>query len=91
MYDMSTGVEIPICTEGDFQGCPAISGDRVVWQDERNDGISNIYMYDMSTGVETQICPHGRIQQSPAIYGDRVVWQDDRNDNSDIYMLELLW
>lgn len=76
---------------------PAIYGDKIVWQDDRNDngdGNCDIYMYDLSTGKETRITTHESVAAFPAIYGNNIVWQDDRNGNwrhekSDIYMYDL--
>jgi len=71
---------------------PAIYGDRIVWEDHREDNeypfISDIYMYDLSTKKETQITTSGSAY-SPDIYGDRIVGIDDRNRLYDIYVYDL--
>lgn len=77
--------ETQIITDGSDQECPAIYGDKIVWQDIRN-GNWDIYMYDLSTSTKTQITTDGSWQISPAIYGNNIVWIDDRNGNGDIYM-----
>jgi PGF-pre-PGF domain-containing protein len=68
--------------------CPAINGDKIVYQDSRN-GTSDIYMYDLFTSKETQITTKGSVWGHPSIYGDRIVWQDARNGNFDIYMYNI--
>jgi len=67
---------------------PAISGDRIVWQDYRN-GYSDIYLYDISTGIESRVTTDSSSQYSPAISGDRIVWYDYRNGDSDIYLYDI--
>jgi len=83
--------ETQITTNTSDQYYPAIYGDRIVWQDDRNGRFnSDIYMYDLSTKKETQITTSGSAED-PAIYGDRIVWQDDRSGYGeyDIYMYDL--
>ena len=58
---------------------PAIYGDIIVWQDDRN-GNSDIYMYDLSISTETQISTNESNQSEPAIYGDKIVWVDEVAD-----------
>ena len=83
---------------GGFSASPDISGDKIVWQDNRS-GRWNIYMYDLSTSKETRITTSGSAT-SPFIDGDRIVWIDGRHvenltsvdDNyggHDIYMYDL--
>ncbi|MBI5663868.1 MAG: thrombospondin type 3 repeat-containing protein [Nitrospirae bacterium] len=86
--DDSDGVETRITSNNTTQYSPAISGNRMVWQDNRN-GNDDIYMYDISTGLETRITSDTNAQFSPAISGNRIVWQDNRNGNSDIYMYDI--
>jgi TolB protein len=67
---------------------PAIYGDSMVWQDERN-GNWDIYLYNLSTSTETRVTTDESNQTKPAVYGDRIIWQDERNGNWDIYMFDL--
>jgi beta propeller repeat protein len=81
-------VETRITTHPSAQYRPAISGDRFVWQDNRN-GNWDIYMFDLATGVEAQITTDPNQQLSPAISGDRIVWEDSRSGRRDIFMFDL--
>ncbi|MBI4227549.1 MAG: putative Ig domain-containing protein, partial [Candidatus Omnitrophica bacterium] len=60
-------------TDPDDQRNPAISGNRIVWQDYRN-GNADIYLYDLASGSETPLItdPVGGI--SPAISGRHVAF-----------------
>ncbi len=97
-YDLSTQSEFPICTANRAQYFPAISGNIVVWADNRNsnedihpgqnpygEGNWDIYGYDLTTNAEFPICTAPGFQGEPAISGNTVVWVDDRNGNYDIY------
>jgi len=88
MYDLTNDTEISICVNQANQQRPAISGDKIVWMDMRNDNW-DIYMYDLATGTETPICTDPANQHRPAISGDKIVWIDWRNGNADIYMYDL--
>jgi len=89
LYDLSTGVETRITTDGANQDHPRVSGSRIVWQDDRN-GCCDIYMYDLASGSETRITgsPTARREGELAIDGDRIVWSDIRNGDDDIYMYD---
>ncbi|MEX0597584.1 MAG: hypothetical protein WD512_13920, partial [Candidatus Paceibacterota bacterium] len=68
---------------------PAIDGDRIVWQDDRNNYF-NIFLHDLTTGTESQITNDPNGQTGPAIDGSRIVWSDSRSlDASDIFMYDL--
>lgn len=69
--------EFRITTDRHSQCFPAIYGDIVVWEDDRN-GNDDIYGYDLSTSTEFQITTDTNDQGSPALYGNIVVWEDDR-------------
>jgi TolB protein len=84
MYDLVSEKEWPICTNPANQFYPVISGDRIVWQDNRN-GNWDIYGWDPNNG-ERQITNNPADQWSPFISGDRVVWRDTRDGGSKIYM-----
>ncbi|MBU1092708.1 hypothetical protein KJ836_03525 [Patescibacteria group bacterium] len=92
MYDLSTGVETQITTNPKEQRYPNIYGDKIVWEDYRNNNLDNnsdIYMYDLSNGIETQITTDESSQTFPTIDNNRIIWTDNRNGNSDIYMYDL--
>ena len=66
---------------------PAIYGNTIVWQDDRN-GNWDIYIFDTSTKAQIHTTNTSN-QTNPAIYSNKVVWQDDRNGGSDIYLQDL--
>jgi beta propeller repeat protein len=82
MWDPVNG-ETRITSDPSTQHSPAISGDRIVWEDLR-DG-RDIYMWDPVNG-ETCLSTGPSFKQYADISGDWVVWQDDRNGQWDIYM-----
>ena len=84
----AAGTEHQISTDPNTQCCAAVSGNRIVWQDNRN-GNWDIYMFDLVTGIEHQITTDPNDQIAPAISGDRIAWTDLRNGNWDIYMFDL--
>lgn len=68
---------------------PAISGNRIVWGDDRN-GNYDIYLYDLATNRERSITTEFRRQLYPDISGNWIVWFDDRHNGSgDIYLYDL--
>jgi len=69
---------------------PAISGDKIVWQDNRN-GNQDVYLYDLTDNTETRITTDAANQIYPAISGNRIVWEEYRNINADIYMATLAY
>src|SRR5665647_1000671 len=91
--DQAQGMETQITTNESSQIHPDIYGDKIVWEDNRNDNGSytnwDIYMYDLSTHKEIQITTNGSNQIHPDIYGDKIVWEDNRNGNRNIYMYDL--
>ncbi|GAF88881.1 unnamed protein product, partial [marine sediment metagenome] len=94
-YNLATEEEFAICTDPANQTSPAVSGDIVVWRDERNDytegGFAynniDIYGYNLSTQTEFPVCTAPGNQITPAISGDIVVWTDARANSfsRDIY------
>jgi beta propeller repeat protein len=73
--------ELPICTVGGDQLCPAVSGNYVVWDDMR--GLEAIYGYNLTTKKEFRIS--GAKDAYPAISRNIVVWEDWTTGNGDIY------
>ena len=83
--------EFVVCNASGNQGSPRISGDIVVWADNRN-GNTDIYGYNLSDSSEFAICTNSSDQTNPDVNheSDAVVWQDNRNGNDDIYGYNLL-
>ena len=74
---------------------PAVSGNNVVWEDNRN-GHYDIYLYDLVTETENVIStgegglPTLGKQENPAIHENLVVWEDARDpSNRDIYVYDI--
>lgn len=80
--------EYQITSDEHDQRWPAIYGDIVVWQDNRNDNW-DIYGYNLSTQEEFQITTNSKDQLYPAIYGNIIVWQDERFGRRDLFWYDL--
>ncbi len=73
---------------------PDVSGDFVVWVDNRY-GDDDILGYDAAADYTFDVCADagGAVQDQPAVSGDTVVWRDARNAETlgtDIYGADLL-
>ena len=88
LLDLSTGDLTRVTDDANGQGWPRISGNRIVWEDDRNGNI-DIFMFDISTGVETQITGDPSDQVEPRISGDKVIWRDQGNNPFEIFLLDL--
>ena len=86
MYDLSTSTETRITTSESNQNDPAIYGNRIVWSDDRNEGL-DIYMYDLSTSTETRITSDSGASKKPDIYNDLIVYEDE--DNTGLYVINM--
>jgi beta propeller repeat protein len=86
MYDIATDTEQQITTNTKAQTDSVISGNMIVWQDNRN-GSWDIYVYDLTTGQEQQVSsgPGWNSEEAPDISPFGIIWQDNRNGNWDIY------
>lgn len=71
-----TGTLSPIGRPGVHQWEPAISGDRVVWRDDRT-GNEDIFLYNITSGAEKQITSGSYSKENPVISGHYIAWQDD--------------
>ena len=67
---------------------PSISGDLVVWAEERDQGY-DVYAYDLSKGKQLPIVRDGGDQDSPWVDDGTIVWSDGRGNNRDIYAARL--
>ncbi len=92
-YCFNEATHQPITSNPAPQWSAAISGNRIVWVDERL-GNPDIFMcvYDPTAGTcpAEPVTTHPSRQEAPAIEGDRVVWMDDRRGNWDIYFRDLV-
>jgi beta propeller repeat protein len=82
--DLSGRLARPVARDGLDQYSPAISGDLVVWTDNRS-GHSGIYAKNLSTGSEVRVAVGRGQKAAPAVSGHTVVWQDNRSGQWDIY------
>ncbi len=86
-------VPIRVTTNSEYQIKPAVSGNRIVWQDERNrSGLFinyDTYMYTLPSGPEQRINTNTKDQSNPFIWENIIVWDDLRNGNRDIYMYDI--
>ena len=93
LYDITSGIELALTSEPLVESVEAdISGDRVVWMDNRN-GNWDIYTYLISRpdlGAYPLIDFAGD-QTHPAIHGNTVVWEDYQVDElrKNIFMYDL--
>jgi TolB protein len=78
----------PIATGLQDEVGARVSGNTVVWHDERN-GNWDIYAYDLATRQGFSVCTKAGDQVRPNISGNYVVWEDRRSSNSQIYGYDL--
>jgi TolB protein len=67
----------PICTKTTKHYDPRISGDIVVWKDERN-GNWDIYGFNLSMGSDFPICTNEADQEYASISNNTIIWIDHR-------------
>ncbi len=85
-YDMESETLFPICTATGDQTTPRVSGDLVVWADNRDGSTGwDIYGFDLNAGAEFPICSLVSEQTAPDVSGTTVVWVDTRNGDEDVY------
>ena len=88
LLDLKTGEERQITTDEHAQRSARISGDTIVWLDNRHEEddeyphFYDIYAYDLKTGEERRITTTNSIREYDlGISGSLVVWTDSRNDD----------
>lgn len=86
-----TGVVQPIAVIPERQDHPVISGNWVVWMDNRGDSANgDIFAYNLLTKTEQQIT-FGTYPEPPAISRNKIVWSEWSSDGGreDIYLYDL--
>ena len=68
---------------------PIISGDLVVWQDDRN-GDFDVYVKDLASGNETKLTGDGD-QVYPDISGNTIAWEDSKTKDISYYFWDKKW
>ncbi len=81
MYDISKDSTRQITSDPSKQKNPVVHGDKIAWQDLRNDVLPlhadyDIYVYDIPTGTEKRITCDYYSQEDVEIQGDKIVWED---------------
>ena len=79
LYDIPAGTRTVIA-EG-YGRNPAVSGHRVVWEDDRNyqSTGTDVWRYDTVSRSTAQITTEEHNQKYPDVSNNYIVWQDDRN------------
>lgn len=82
------GVDRQLTSDAATQTSPDISGDLVVWQEQR-DGQSDVFLHDLGTDETRRLTDDPADQIAPRISGNRVVWEDHRHAGRDVYVLDV--
>jgi len=77
-----------ITSDDASQEKPSISGDYIVWQDNR-DGNWDIYLYQRSTTTTTQLTTDTGDQWLPIVRGNHVAWYDDSSGRANIVLYDI--
>ena len=83
---VSAGVPIQISGGPDTETYPRVSGDRIVWMDNRSQVGWDIYLYDLSTGQEARITDGQGLNFFPRISGNSVVWFAVGEEGDEIWL-----
>jgi beta propeller repeat protein len=91
-YDVTTSTPFTVCTNTAQQTAPRISGNWVVWQDQRGGDWAiwgaHIDPTTDTVGAAAPISPElsaGSDETEPDVSGDYVVWVDNRYGDDDIF------
>jgi beta propeller repeat protein len=88
---VQAGTETLISVNGTIDSeVPAVSGDWIVWEDNRDTTRFKIFAYNVVTGEERVVRGDSTGgARSPRISGTTIVWQDDRSGDGDIFSYDL--
>jgi beta propeller repeat protein len=87
-YDLVANRRRQLTTNKQSQTLPRISGDRVVWADNRNGSTNaDVYLRNLRTGALRRITARSGNQVTPVISGTRIVYLDSANGVLQIYDL----
>lgn len=87
-YDIRTGDTIRVTSSGKASH-PSVSGNYVVYQDERTGNQNDIYYYDLAKKKEIQVTNDSDEQENPHIDGNTIVYEDDSDSVVQIYSYDI--
>jgi len=88
-YNVATQQLIQVTRDPEIQQKPRISGDFVVWEDNRN-GKWDIFMYNLKKELTTAVTFDDVDDREPSVSGSNIVWtRYEQDGTSDIYMINL--
>jgi beta propeller repeat protein len=88
-YNINTQQLIQVTRDPATQQSPRISGDLIVWEDNRN-GKWDIFMYNLKKDLTTAVTFDDVDDREPSVSGSNVVWtRFEQDGTSDIYMINL--
>ncbi|NLV25917.1 MAG: hypothetical protein GXY48_01915, partial [Methanomicrobiales archaeon] len=89
LYNYNTKKTVQVTRDIQVQQNPRISGDFVVWEDNRN-GKWDIFMYNIKKDMTTAVTFDEFDDVEPSVSGSKIVWtRYGQDDSSDIYMVDL--
>ncbi|PKL59543.1 MAG: hypothetical protein CVV33_07290, partial [Methanomicrobiales archaeon HGW-Methanomicrobiales-4] len=88
-YNIKTQQIIQVTRDPATQQNPRISGDLIVWEDNRN-GKWDVFMYNIKKDLSSAVTYDDVDDRSPSISGSNIVWtRFEQDETSDIYMINL--
>ncbi|KAF5090824.1 PKD domain-containing protein [Methanospirillum sp. J.3.6.1-F.2.7.3] len=89
LFNYKTDKTVQVTRDTKIQQNPRISGDYVVWEDNRN-GKWDIFMYNIKKDMTTAVTFDDYDDVEPSVSGSKIVWtRYDQDGTSDIYMVDL--
>jgi hypothetical protein len=92
LADLASGVSGPLAADAASGGAiisPTISGEDVLWLEQKVPGRFDIRHHDLRTGATRTIREALDFVQNLSIAGGLVAWADARNAKSDVYLYNL--